>query len=389
MSQHARIGRRGLTEPHAAHRICFLSTGLARGGAEAQLFRAASGLHARGFDVHVVSILSWDYYAARLTERGVPVTCLNASRTTSSGRILTRFLRYLREVRPAALAGFDYPGAMLARVGGAFARVPVVVSCIRSENLGTSLRTLALAWTDTLATVTTTNSEAVARKLTELGAVSRGRVRVIPNGLDLQMVGPHLRRGRSALRRSLGIDDHDFLWLAAGSLEPPKDYPNLLTAVARLAQAPTPVKLAVAGQGALLDALRHRAAELRLERIVSFLGFRDDAAACMAAADGTVLASAWEGLPNVIIESLAVGTPVVCTDVGGAREIVHHGHSGFVVPPRDPEALAAAMSALMTCSAEQRRQMGAAGREHVEGSFAIDAILTRWSGLFQELLCAA
>jgi len=383
------IGRRGVNPLLFSHRICFVSTGLGKGGAESQLFRAAAGLRARGLDVHVVSILSGDYYGPRLEQEGVPLACLDASRTTSPARILTRFLQYLKDVRPAALAGFDYPGSMLARVGGAVARIPVVISSIRTENLGTSLRRHALAWTDSLATVTTTNSESVARRLVDEGAISRGRIRVIPNGLDVQTVSPALRAGRSALRRSLGVEDTDFFWFAAGSLEAPKDYPNLLEAMALLAKTPTPIKLAVAGQGSLLGSLRERVVSLGLEPVVSFLGLREDVPACMAAADGTVLASAWEGLPNVVIESLAVGTPVVCTDVGGAREVVEHGRSGFVVPPQNPQALAAAMSALMATPEAQRQQLGAAGRRHVEKNFALDSVLTRWSGLFEELLNVA
>jgi glycosyltransferase involved in cell wall biosynthesis len=370
-------------------RICFVSTGLAKGGAESQLFRAAAGLRARGLDVHVVSVLSWDYYGTRLQQEGVPLVCLDASRTTSPARILIRFLQYLKDVRPAALAGFDYPGSMLARIGGTVARTPVVISSIRSENLGTSLRKVALAWTDSLATVTTTNSESVARKLVDAGAISRRRIRVIPNGLDVQSVSPALREGRATLRRSLGIEGSDFFWFAAGGLEAPKDYPNLLAAMARLAKTRAPLKLAVAGKGPLLGMLRDRAASLGLESIVSFLGVREDVPACLAAADGTVLASAWEGLPNIIIESLAVGTPVVCTDVGGAREVVADGRSGFVVAPGDPGVLAAAMAKLMACSEQQRHGMGAAGRTHVERTFALDSMLTRWSGLFEELLDAA
>src|SRR5262245_14207835 len=125
-------------------RICFVSTGLGRGGAEAQLFRAACGLRERGFDVHVLSILPHDYYGTRLEEEGIPVTCLDATRATNPMRILGRFLKHVAPLGPGAIAGFDYPGTMLARVGGAVARIPVVISSIRSENLGSRLRALAL-----------------------------------------------------------------------------------------------------------------------------------------------------------------------------------------------------------------------------------------------------
>lgn len=368
--------------------MCFVATGLARGGAELQLFLAATGLCSRGFDVHVVSILSNDYYGAKLEELGVPVTCLNASRTTSALWILTRFLRCMRRIGPVALAGFDYPGAMLARAGGALARIPVVISSIHTENNGGPLRRLALAWTDSLATVTTAVSGRVARTLVEMG-VAAARVRVIPNGVDVHAVGPHLRTKRAALRRSLGISDGEFLWLAAGRFEVPKDYPNLLTAMALLSTQKSPARLVIAGDGPLRGQIRDRVAALRLEGVVSLAGLRDDVPACMAAADATVLASAWEGLPTVVIESLAVGTPVVCTDVGGVREIVTDGRSGLVVPPQNAEALAASMSTMMARSEDERRQMGVIGRRHIEENFSLDGVLGRWSGLLNELVEAA
>src|SRR5712671_776614 len=84
--------------PQAPHRVCFVATGLARGGAELQLFHSATGLRSLGFDVHVVCILSTDYYGAKLEQEGVPVTCLNASRTTSAMRILARFIRCVRRL---------------------------------------------------------------------------------------------------------------------------------------------------------------------------------------------------------------------------------------------------------------------------------------------------
>ena len=151
--------------------------------------------------MHVVSILSNDYYGAKLEEHGVPVTCLNASRTTSAIRILARFVRHVKALGPVALVGIDYPGAMLARAGGAFARIPVVVSSIHTENNGGPHRRLALAWTDSLASVTTAVSDRVAQTLVDMGVPST-RVQVIPNGIDTARGGPapaHGARGPAAL----------------------------------------------------------------------------------------------------------------------------------------------------------------------------------------------
>jgi len=235
--------------------------------------------------------------------------------------------------------------------------------------------------------VTTAVSHRVAQTLVDMG-VPAARVQVIPNGVDVDALGPHLRTRRAVLRRSLGIDEETFFWFAAGRMEAPKDYPNLLAAMALLSKASTPLKLAIAGQGPLLDEIRGLVTALGLDGVVSLLGLRDDVPACMAAADATVLASAWEGLPTVALETLAVETPIVSTDVGGVREIVEHGRSGFIVPPRNPESLAAAMSAMMACSETARRQMGASGRKHIESNFALDRVLGCWSGLLNDLVGA-
>jgi glycosyltransferase involved in cell wall biosynthesis len=236
--------------------------------------------------------------------------------------------------------------------------------------------------------VTTANSSAVARRLVAAGAALPARVRVIPNGLDLDAVSPRLRDRRAAQRRAMGAAEDEFLWVAAGNLREPKDYPNLLAALARRTGWPARLRVAIAGEGPLLASLQAQTTALGLGSVVTFLGPREDVPACMAAADATVLPSAWEGLPNAVIESLAVGTPAVCTSVGGVTEIVADGVSGLLVPPRDAAALASAMAAMMTRPAGDRLAMGATGRAHVERHFGLETAISAWQALFDELLAA-
>src|SRR5215208_6389140 len=125
-----------MTTGQQRHRICFIATGVGRGGAEVQLFHAATGLRGHGFDVHVMCMLSRDYWGVKLEECGIPVTYLNVSRRSTPIPILARFLWHIASIRPDAVIGFDYPGAMLARAGGRLARIPVVISSIHSENFG-------------------------------------------------------------------------------------------------------------------------------------------------------------------------------------------------------------------------------------------------------------
>jgi glycosyltransferase involved in cell wall biosynthesis len=117
---------------------------------------------------------------------------------------------------------------------------------------------------------------------------------------------------------------------------------------------------------------------------VGWLGLRDDVPDLLAASDAFVLSSRWEGSPNVVLEALAAGVPVAATDVGGVRELVHDGRSGFLVPPGDVAALAGAMDRLMTLSSEERRRMGQRGRHAVRQRHDASVVLEQWRRLLSE-----
>jgi glycosyltransferase involved in cell wall biosynthesis len=177
-----------------------------------------------------------------------------------------------------------------------------------------------------------------------------------------------------------------FAWLAVGRLDVQKDYPNLLRAFTQVAQEREEAVLLIAGDGPLRPAMENLAHEMGLGERVRFLGIRRDVPALMNAADAFVLSSAWEGFGLVIAEALACKLPVVVTDSGGPREVVDNGRVGFLVPPRDPDALAQAMARLMNLPEAERRRMGELGREYVEANYSLDRVVDQWEALYTELL---
>jgi glycosyltransferase involved in cell wall biosynthesis len=223
----------------------------------------------------------------------------------------------------------------------------------------------------------------VAASLQRRGMLAGDKVRVIPNGVDLEaLAAPPDARAR--IRSELGIADGEFVWLAVGRLLPQKDYPTMLRAFQPLAS--TPARLLIAGRGPLLEEERQLAEQLGIAGRVSFLGVRQDIAGLLAAADGFVLSSAWEGMPNVVMEALAAARPVVATHVGGVAELVNPEISGWLVPARNPAALARAMGSLMSQSPEERREMGLKGQRHVAAHYTLEAMADRWMTLYRELL---
>jgi glycosyltransferase involved in cell wall biosynthesis len=117
---------------------------------------------------------------------------------------------------------------------------------------------------------------------------------------------------------------------------------------------------------------------------VAFLGKRTDVTSLLRSADAFVLPSVWEGLPNALIEALAAGLPAVATDVGGTPEVLSHGETGFLVPPENPDDLAAAMLRMMDMSESERRAMGDRGRRRILRTFAMESMIDQWEQVLAE-----
>lgn len=365
--------------------IAFLITGLNYGGAETQMVRLARALKARAWKVGVISMLPPQAFTEELKSAGIELATLNMHRGRPDPRAVIGLVGLLRQWKPLILTTIMFHANLLGRIAGWLAGVPIIVSSIRNENFGGSLRDRAMWLTDWMGDITTTNSKLAADKLVKRRVVPEGRIRVIPNGLVVDRFAVE-GLNQIAVRRELGVAEDEFLWLAVGRLEQQKNYPNLLRAFQILGQSSCRAKLRVAGQGPLLEALRQQAADMRISEYVTFLGLRRDIPLLLCAADGFVLSSSWEGLPNVVMEAMAAAKPVVATCVGGVPELVQHGINGYIVPPDDPQALAAAMIKMMSLPEAERKAMGQAGRAHVEAKYSLDGVVDQWEALYAEML---
>jgi glycosyltransferase involved in cell wall biosynthesis len=274
----------------------------------------------------------------------------------------TSSLRHVRAallVRTAARrADVVYATSMIRRaaLGATLARRPLVVKLVSDEAFeraarsgrftGTldqfqftgGARTRFLRMTRTAALRRARHvfcPSAYLRKVAIGWGLDPARVSVLPNAAPDVPEMP----SRDALRAELGLEGDVLAF--AGRLGPQK---SLGTALEALVRAPE-VALVVAGDGPERAVLERRAAELGVAGRVRFLGSvpRDRVLRLFRAADASVLPSAWENFPHTVVEALAVGCPVIATSVGGVPEVVHDGENGLLVPPRDAEALAAAI----------------------------------------------
>jgi glycosyltransferase involved in cell wall biosynthesis len=360
-------------------------TGLGHGGAETQLVALARDLASHRWDVDVVSLLPAGPGSARggefreeLATDGLAVWSPGLVGARSLPAAVSALRRHWRSRRPDVVCTFMFHANVVGTLAARLAGVPAVVTSIRNERFGPRWRERLEAVTQRFSDVTVVNAESVAASLLARGVIPRGRCRVIPNAVDVARFAPGDGATRDATRRRLGVPAHGFLWLTAGRLYPQKDHASLLTAVRIVRDRFRGVRLAVAGDGPLAAGLRQQARQTALADTVHWLGARTDVADLLAASDAFVLPSRWEGSPNAVLEALAAGLPVAATDVGGVRELVQDGASGYLVPPGDAGALAAAMERLMALRPEQRERLGRHGRESVRWRHDVATVMAQW-----------
>ena len=342
-------------------KFAFLITGLNVGGAETQLLRISTGLLERGHRIVVLPLLAGGALEPRFNESGIPLLPGPSRRFPSS-------LVELRRFRPDAIAAFMFHATVAALAVAPLVGRPPILSSIRDPNYGHPLRLRAVAaatragWIDRIVANSTSVGRAIA------GQVGAHRCEVVPNAIDASRWS-RPERPRRVVRSELGLADEEFVWLAVGNWRAEKDYPTLLRAFGDL---PARARLCIAGRGTPSDA---EAALLDQDR-VQVLGPRADVRELMHAADGFVLSSKSEGLPNALMEAGASGLPAVATRVGGVPEIL--ADEDGLVPPGDPRALSEAMVRLMELGDPERAGRGRRARETVARRFGQDAIVSEW-----------
>jgi len=352
------------------------------GGAERQVILLAGGLRRRGWRVSVVALSgAGGDSAPALTADGIDFLSLEMRKGLADPRGWIRWNRWVQREAPDAVHAHLPHAAWLARWSRLAAPVRVMVDTLHNPRTGSPGRRLGYRWSGWLPDCVTAVSQPVADAYLFARIVPKDKLTVLPNGVDVETWRPDTT-ARTVLRRELGLHD-EFLWFAAGRLEPVKDYPTLLRA---MAETPEPARLVIAGGGPLEGELRQLAATLCLEHKVRFLGFETDVRRWMQAADGFVLSSRWEGLPMGLLEAAACGLPAVATDVPGSREVVVDGQTGWLATQGSVEALQAAMAKMMRITPQERKAMGERARQLAIERFSLKAVLNRWEELYGKLL---
>lgn len=354
-------------------------------GAETQLRNLAIGLRKLGHDVTLVAVEDITSHAEDLEEAGVELRTLGARSRVDKLRALPALVRAARGAEVVHCTGWD--ASLWGRLAAIVARRPVVVtehagdrSLQVSKSGAPRARLIALhnRVLDRATNATVVVSSAQSPQL-EAEGVRADSIVLIPNGVPIEEFRRRAGADRSA-RSALGIPPDAKAIVHVARFATPKNQAATLNVAARLRRQLGDVRVVFVGDGDTEEAVRLHAAELGGEW-ATFLGSRDDVPALLRAADLTVLPSTAEGLPMSLLESIAVGTPVVATDVGDVRWLLDATGGGICVPKEDEDALAAACAQVLT-DADLSERLRERGQARVE-AFDAAHMAERYSHLLE------
>lgn len=362
-------------------RITHIITGLNVGGAERALNNLLTGGLRDRFENRVISLMDEGAYGRVLRDEGIDVTCLYMARGHFSPIAAVQLLRIVKAHQPAIVQGWMYHGNLAASFARRFSAPNAALSWnIRTSLEGAHETAYSAKAMLQLSLPLSKGADAIiynsykSRQQHESVGYAALSGTLIPNGFDTAHWKPN-PSAKASLARALGLSSDCKIIGFVGRACAQKDLPTLFEAFQHIYEAHPDCHLVCVGRDI------YSAVPESLDRSrVSLLGQRSDIDQIMPGLDLLCLSSSTEGFPNVIGEAMACGVPCVTTDAGDAGNIVEK--TGWVVPTRNPAALAEALSNALNLSTLERGQLGNAGRARIKANFSLHAVIEQYATLY-------
>lgn len=365
--------------------IHFIATNFV-GGPEKQILNHLKRLRMAGQSILLVSFQETGGYALKEEAGHIEIDCeLLPSGTWTVYQVMKQLRSLYEQWRPEVICAHGYKAVFYSSL------LKLLTGCKyigfsrgwTAENLRVSvyemLDRLLIRSADRVVAV----SEAQAKRL-QRAFIPKGKIAVVANAVTMKE-DKNSRGGCTyGIRKELGLNPDCRLLLTAGRLSPEKGHRYLLSAMRSIVDVFPDVHLLIAGDGQLREKLEKQSVTLQCHKHVHFLGFRRDLISLFEQVDVFVLPSLSEGLPNVIIESMILGVPVVATRVGGVPEIVNHEHTGLLVDAKQPAALTKAIAELLD-DYEAASEMSIRAKEFVARHHSAEQQTDRLLKLYEEV----
>ncbi|MCA9471139.1 MAG: TIGR03088 family PEP-CTERM/XrtA system glycosyltransferase [Nitrospirales bacterium] len=371
--------------------ILHLINRLATGGLENGLVNLINHMPIARYRHVIVCLTDFTDFRDRITRADVDVLAIH-KKSGIDWRSYMRIWRVIRRLNPVIVHTRNLPTMEYAIVA-MFAGVPIRVHGEHGRDVhdqyGTSVkfrlfRKFLSLWIHIFITV----SEDLARWFETSIGIDHSRIRHIYNGVDSQRFHPATRSQPRMFPPEFSSPEYVVVG-TVGRLQAVKDQTTLVNAFLHLRQAfpelLKSVRLVLVGDGAMRDNLEGLVKAEGIGEYVWMAGERHDIPDLLRAFNVFVLPSEAEGISNTILEAMASGLPVIATDVGGNTELVQHGKTGYLVPPKNPSAMAQAI-AMYAKDEKLVEQHGRAGRALVEERFSLHAMIDRYTAVYDGLV---
>jgi glycosyltransferase involved in cell wall biosynthesis len=347
------------------------------GGQELRIVGEARGIAARGHRVVIVACPGAKILALAAAA-GLPTHVL-AMRHAGDLRAIIRLCRIIRDERADIVNTHSSVDSWI----GAFAAKLTGTKLVRTRHLSKPWARHPLNFVHRMPDLTMTTGEAIRRQLIEQNGLNPNTVVSVPTGIDVEHFSPRPCAG--GFKTSLGLPPDAKIITNVAIWRRWKGHDVLVSAAALLRDR-WDVSVLIAGEGGENAAIKRQIQSVGLGERVRFLGHVDDLRPLLSCSDVVVSSSSsHEGVPQSLAQALAMTRPVVATDVGSTGELIVHEHTGLLVPPNDPAALAAAIDRLLS-DPTLARLCGERGREHVVARYSYERMIDLVLDLYETLV---
>jgi glycosyltransferase involved in cell wall biosynthesis len=361
-------------------KVLQLVEGFNFGGAETKLLELVKHMDKERFETTVVSLGLGNEIEELFHELDCRVMTFQRQ-TQVDFKLLRRLTNFIRDEKidivMTTLFYADVIGAMAGHKGGA--KGVFSWETISSPKWLVPHRFWGYRYAIRKADKVVSVSNATAEWLVEKRKVSPDKVMIIPYGVNLEKFNPDVK---SVRREDIGVNEGDLVIGQVSRLNEQKGHTYLIDAAPAIIKAIPNVKFVLVGDGPLRQDIEQHINANGVEDNFILLGFRQDVLELLPLFDVFALPSLYEGLPNVVLEAMACGLPVVATPVDGTKEAVVDKKTGFLVPVGDIEALARQLVNILT-NADLKGELGQAGRARVEQYFSLDGQVKKFEDLYE------
>jgi len=367
------------------------------GGAQLTLLKLAGAFHERGH--HTTAVFFYDkdglesawqqHYPFEVFSLGGWTAKSGVERIWLLSQGLLRLYRYLYSHKIDILMSFTQHSNLLAipiaylngvrgRVAsnrGRIENIPLWVERLHGKMINSRLATCLIV-----------NSPLLIKQAIEIEGVNPNKIRLIYNGVADEILQEEgFDKQRTTTRKALEVDETELMLISVGRLTHQKGHGYLLQAMPAIRACIPKAKLFIVGDGPLREELENLTKQLGIQREVQFLGTRTDVPNLLAAADVFIHPSVSEGMPNALLEAMAVGLPCVVSALDAVQDILQHELNSLLVPPSDAVAMSKAVCRLLK-DEKLRKVLGSQAQKLVREQFSSQRMIDQYEQLFNQIL---